>query len=613
MSLTDETSEVLETLSPAVKALPQLLMLFTNFYAMLPRQLLRFEVLSLTAVALLSFAWIMVVMPKNEDKMPLLTEENLELLNEEKGTAHNEMMDREKIESEKTATPSEAGDVPQLANFSNDAHKTSDVDADVREVLQETVAAVDKDQEIENRSTHGDTVSECNTVKDDAAEDDCESTSTFQYAGYDHESWTTYEAKVASFCQNLWPSLKPDEIIIERMKGGRDNRIVGVTLQPQQDLLPRFMRRVRAYAAGRKPAKIVPTRYVLRIPRDAESRDLRADIGLLEYVRSLNVPVPTTVKADYTSNNALERPYLLQHRIPGRDLSYLWDDLNHKQRLCLAKQIAEIQVKITSQRSPVCGEVIGVRSRRQYETWGKPAATPEVVPPSFMKYAAKGSEDLGRSYWQNPPRLMVPASLREWQHYRPWIMPWGELAALTESMQEVSGAWGSEEYWFCHGDFWPRNMLAEVTGPNTARITGIMDWDLSSFAPAIIACSPPVWMWQWQEYCRADSGRPEELDLDKLAAQTPLDAESRKIKKCFEDIVGAEHVKYALHQDGNLARHMYEWVISGTMIQDHDEIAEGMIAEWEERHGEIERTDSDEDEDTDAELEAEEVWCEAQQ
>lgn len=574
--------------------------MINDLTAMFVRQFIKPEVLSLTALAILSFAWIMINMPTHDDEVPLLIEEKVEALDDIESSS------RDSYETEITK-PDEmcadsvshlaADDVSEALSQAESVRQPEDrgessapieedgVEDNV-ERIDDTKSSSEDDMEVDNDDDQKEA---------DDEEDDTSSTSTDQYC--EHEAWATYGAKVATFCQTLWPSLKPEEITIERMRGGSNNRIVGITLQPHQKLLPRVIRRLRSYAARQKPVTVAAAQYILRIPRFAEGRNLSEDTGLLEYVRGLGVPVPIVVKADYTAQNALEKPYLLQVRAPGKNLAYLWDDLNHKQRLCLAQQIAGILVKISSQRARVCGKVIGTESTSYIKTWEKSRMSPKIVLPSFMKFANKAATDLGRNFWQNPPRLMIPATLREWDYYKPYILPWDKLAQLTESMQAASGVFGPDDYWFCHGDFWPRNMLAEVTGPNTARITAILDWDLSSFAPAVIACNPPTWMWQWDEYCRHDSGRPEEEDLDKIAGDVPKDAESREFQKCFEEIVGKEFVRFAYHGDGHMARRLYPWVMEATMHCDDRMIAEDMLAEWQEKQ--------DEGDD--------EVWCETQQ
>lgn len=563
---------------------------------MLSRPFVKFEVLSLSAIALISLFWIVANMTLEEDQQPLLAEEQVDQVMEEQSFAPVEAYETPVNESE--SGEGMATDTETSACVINDMSETRSLadSAHSKEDFHDAEVAISDD-----KNSHAGIDEQASTSPPENSDDIISRASTDKYSG--HEPWATYEAKVKSFCHALWPQLKLDEITIERMKGGSDNRIVGIELKPRQALLPRVLRRVRNYAMRKKVSAIASAKYILRIPRFIGERDLTEDIALLEFVRGLDVPVPTVVKADYTPTNILGKPYVLQKRIDGQPLDKLWDDLNRKQRLCIVKQIAEILVKLSAKRSNTCGR-IGNGSITGGKIWLKQDAGPQVIVPLFMEHADPDAEDLGKSYWQNPPRTMIPATLREWEHYEPYCMPWPELADLAEAVDKSSNVWDSDDYWFTHGDLWPRNMLAEITAEDSARITAILDWDTASFVPAVIACLPPTWMWQWDEYCRVDKDRLEEYDMDKIAADTPTDAASQEIKALFDKTVGTEIARHMYNFNGNLARRMYPWVVEGIRgCAWHGEIALQMIDEWEAEHpgSEAEAAESDAEEESEDE------------
>lgn len=562
-------------------------------FDMLSRLPIKFEVLSLSAIAVISLFWIVANMALEEDKQPLLAEEQVDQTMAEQSFLHEEAHDTqvedsksdEEVAIDTKAPDCSTDDMCEIKSLADSAHS--------KQEFHDAEVAISDDAE-----KHTERDEQVSATPQENSDDIVSRASTDKFS--EHEPWATYEAKVKSFCHTLWPQMRSDEILIERMKGGSDNRIVGIELKPRQSLLPRVLRRVRNYASRKKVSAIASTKYILRIPRFIGERDLTEDIALLEFVRGLDVPVPTVVKADYTSTNILGKPYVLQKRIDGQPLDKLWDDLNRKQRLCIVKQIAEILVKLSAKRSKTCGR-IGNGSITGGKAWLKQDAGPQVVVPSFMEHADCDAVDLGKSYWQNPPRTMIPATLREWENYEPYCMPWPELADLAEAVDKSSNVWDEDDYWFTHGDLWPRNMLAEVTGEDSARVTAILDWDLASFAPAVVACLPPVWMWQWDEYCRVDKDRLEEYDMDKIAAHAPTDAASKEIKALFDRTVGTEITRHMYNVSGNLARRMYPWVVEGIRgCAWHGEVAFQMIDEWEAEHpaGEAEAAESDtEDED----------------
>jgi len=50
----------------------------------------------------------------------------------------------------------------------------------------------------------------------------------------------------------------------------------------------------------------------------------------------------------------------------------------------------------------------------------------------------------------------------------------------------------------CHLDFEARNILIDPSN-NVQPISAILDWDSAVFAPAFMACTPPMWLWAWKE------------------------------------------------------------------------------------------------------------------
>lgn len=105
---------------------------------------------------------------------------------------------------------------------------------------------------------------------------------------------------------------EPQIPLIEHLKGGGFNHITAIT-------------RPSSYAEEGHRS------LILRVPREGESRPDQ-QLATLNYVRSRTpIPVPMIAAADFTCNNALEKPYVVQNRIAGKDLESVWDELNHSQ------------------------------------------------------------------------------------------------------------------------------------------------------------------------------------------------------------------------------------------------------------------------------------------
>ena len=96
-------------------------------------------------------------------------------------------------------------------------------------------------------------------------------------------------------------------------------------------------------------------RLILRVPREERARSDR-EVALLNYMRNkTSIPVARIAAKDFSRDNPLEKPYVLQHRIPGSELSLVWDNLSHKQRLVDARRLGGVIREFLSVESQVAG------------------------------------------------------------------------------------------------------------------------------------------------------------------------------------------------------------------------------------------------------------------
>lgn len=185
---------------------------------------------------------------------------------------------------------------------------------------------------------------------------------------YDQESYDLFKARVEKLCESLWPprrSIKqslsnsklaarmrangflrlfvPSPIqegpLIERLKGGDYNRITGITLP---------------LAKGEEDRN---RNLILRVPRWGQGRTERV-AATLDYVRqNSSIPVATIIAKDFSNDDPLKSPYILQSRISGCNLEVLWTDLSHSQRCTVAREIGRVIRSLMTLESPVTGHV----------------------------------------------------------------------------------------------------------------------------------------------------------------------------------------------------------------------------------------------------------------
>jgi serine/threonine protein kinase len=140
---------------------------------------------------------------------------------------------------------------------------------------------------------------------------------------------------------------------IARLSGGGFNRIIGITLSVST--IPIQLRRrdpsyrsqntsscwwnrnhTSAFGAGLD--------LILRIPR-FDRTDVAVQASLLHALRP-SLPVPVVEHYDAGSDNALGQPYILMRRLPGHNLHDTLFKMTTNERCQIAKQVAQLIVKI---------------------------------------------------------------------------------------------------------------------------------------------------------------------------------------------------------------------------------------------------------------------------
>jgi aminoglycoside phosphotransferase (APT) family kinase protein len=131
-------------------------------------------------------------------------------------------------------------------------------------------------------------------------------------------------------------------------------------------------------------------------------------------------------------------------------------------------------------------------------------------------------------------------------------------------------------YYFNHGDFYPRNILVQVVDETNVRFTGILDWDNANFAPAFVAFDPPCWLWKFEEFT---SGFLEGPNLRLGAAEEPQSIFDQEIKQVFEETVGREWLDVAYRKDAEVYRQIWQLMKEGVWSSVQLYLAEDAIEE----------------------------------
>jgi hypothetical protein len=445
----------------------------------------------------------------------------------------------------------------------------------------------------ENDSANNASIEETGENYESSSDEDADVVSETSTVRYEQEPFEEFKTKVLALCHVLWPNRSERDFDVEHMAGGSYHRIVGINIgidcsvsEPSSKAaftnkkykqfflaVKSFPARILQYLRSQKSSTSPTTveRYILRIPRfgDEEDFDFEYSSALLRFLDGLTeFAVPKTIRFDKTSDNPLGKPYVLQHRIPGKPLEDLWEELNHAQRLSVARQLAKFLLQLTK---PVfsCGGKLNSKSVPEAE-YGKETRSRSVEIHQFPYYLWGKSENVGQ-----PGRNVAPAKLLQ-DRYLEWkvhnesdtgeedFTPWRTLAEMVHQMDEKTTIFGPESnYYIYHGDLFPRNLMVEILDKSTVAITGILDWDHSAFGPAIVAFESPSWLWLFDKYMSNDLEFAIAQDLHQYDEMEPQDEHAREIKLAFESAVGSEFWRYAAAEEASVARWLWTWGVEG--------------------------------------------------
>lgn len=334
-------------------------------------------------------------------------------------------------------------------------------------------------------------------------------------------------------CQAVLPPPK-DYITVERLLGGGYNRIIGVLSTSEDNSSPR--------------------EYILRVPRfpfNQIERDL-APLQLLS--KQLEIPVPEVIKFDTTTENPLESPYMIQIRLPGEDLDCIYRDLSHETKCAIATKIGDVFSQLHTIRSVSAGRPTLSSNKVMLAPFYCREPDEQKLVPFKSGPTTQSVKELVHTILDSRIKQAIAKGNDPLR-----VKICKNMLTIASEMDEL-GVWGEDAYCLCHLDLTPRNIMAEEANPtHPSGISGILDWDSALFAPLLMSCTPPRWIWTWNF-----EGESSDDDLESLNP-TPesLTAESCELKQAFETAAGPVYSRYAEGPQNRLARELHRLTFDG--------------------------------------------------
>ena len=416
---------------------------------------------------------------------------------------------------------------------------------------------------------------------------------------YDQEPFSLFKIRVENLCHVLWPLQKymgsfwtkskiakimrankflrlfapsQETPLIERLRGGDFNRVVGITFPPSR---------------WRKHPK---RDLILRVPRWGQGQTERV-VATLDYLsRKSFIPIADVVAKDFGKENPLGSPYIVQKRTPGSDLEILWNDLSHAQRCMIAREVGLAVKSLLALESPVAGYI---------DTSGRGTRITEshtVIPfdlksadgDLFAEPEQQGAGAVGDLRQSESTLGFFKTQIGRWRavdvaRNAPTVDEmvglWDGMLKVIEEMDDL-GLFKLIRHCLCHVDLYPRNIMANIHPDGSIRITGILDWDEAVVAPKFVNCEPPAWLWGFDDDQLPHDDLPAWPYEKPGANDVPATLENRVLKRIFEEHAGDEYVNLAYGEHFRLCRGLFRVVLFGLTSNENYEAAERIVEDW---------------------------------
>jgi len=336
------------------------------------------------------------------------------------------------------------------------------------------------------------------------------------------------------------------------MAGGSFNRITGVKIIGSE---------------GENPIVLV-----LRTPRNAWDSRPDREVATLEYIRHhTGIPVPQIKAFDFSEENPLKGPYVVQNRIPGLSFEMaIRNGISHKQWCTMAKEIGLLLLELQKIKNPAPGLIEtstkddGVQAftvcpfdiRHPFDLeWKVKQATSKTLEADNEKFQYWYEKDTFHFFatqfgrWRAEELQSSPIS----------ILGNDQMHRLTDVVSAMNrlGIFDNNHNCLTHMDLAPRNIMVETGPDDFIKITAILDWDGTFFAPKFVSCRPPWWLWQDEHF-------PEDAMAEETNADVkPEDPELLEVKSLFEATVGDEYIRFAYQPQYRLARRLFQIALYG--------------------------------------------------
>lgn len=397
-----------------------------------------------------------------------------------------------------------------------------------------------------------------------------------------YEPFETFQHKIATMAA-LCFGKDVSNIKVEYMKGGSYNRVAALTIspRPKRTLVTWFHALLQilfpSWFQGALQTSETPdsNSYIVRIPRtDGEDDNLvvNRNVAILKTVGALlDLPIPTVVSYDPTSNNAVGKPYMIQSRLPGKNLAALMTEktLSLEQLKSIAKQVIELVPTIAAVEGP--GGAISLDALSS-------DSTRLHVESLHLQHEKLGDKSFKLPEEPQDTFEHLFEQCRRWSEYHrknsyfTFGEIWCNFGRIVQSLDERGFLEGPCV--LAHRDLMAYNLLAEIRSDTEVEITGVIDWDSALIVPEFVAYRAPFWLWTEDHIESA-------IADDEITVNISPRSETCKIlQRFFLDNASEKFKRFAFSPEAILARRMYVIIKEGIASDWHINEAWDIVRDW---------------------------------
>lgn len=305
--------------------------------------------------------------------------------------------------------------------------------------------------------------------------------------------------------------------------------------------------------------------YVVRLQyegRADQNTDMERDVAILDGLAKISVPIPRVFFLDTEKNNPLGVAYTIETRLPGFTLEKIAGDKSttKEQNWSMIKQVTSLVETLASITAPYPGLITSTYDKGIDET-----LCPSGIP--MMMFDFPFDTSLLTTLTNPSPLTFMLALADQWttweaahlssedSNHASWMKVQAIIRALSQG--DILGS----TFHLVHGDLAARNIMGTVIDDSTIEITGVVDWDFASFAPAFCAYRAPLLKWSGglddaEEWCE-----PEDLNA-------------------FKAVASPEYLKYVFSDEAVIARKAWKVLREGMVGEYRQIYARQLLREW---------------------------------